>query len=153
MKTADNPAFLVVDGNNVIHAWPDLLALHRQRRGLGHNELCRRLRQYQDASDFRVVVVFDGRGGRFEEIREPGGLQIIYTGDGNTADDVIERLVARHGKRYRMTVATDDLAEQNLVASLGADICSAGLLRDMVNRESGRWREQLKRRDRFREAR
>lgn len=139
--TAENrPQFLIVDGNNILHAWDDLLALHRQRRGKAHVELCRRLRQFRDASDYRVVVVFDGRGDRIEEERETSGIQIVYTNGSNTADDVIERLVASYARRYRITVATDDGAEQNLVAVLGAEIWSARLMREELDRREGNWR-------------
>lgn len=135
--------FLIVDGNNIIHAWRDLEALHRQRRGLGHVELSRRLRQFRDQSEYRVVLVFDGRGGAREESREPGGLQIIYTDGGSTADDVIERLVARHAKKHRLVVATNDFAEQNLVSAMGAEVWSAETLRAEVDAVEGRWRDYL----------
>ena len=143
-STPSRPAFLVVDGNNIIHAWEDLLVLHRRRRGLGHVELCRRLRQYLDCADFRIVVVFDGRGSRREEEREPGGLQIIYTDGGNSADDVIERLVARNIKKYRIVVATDDFAEQNLVSSFGAEVWSARMLQSAVDGSEGDWRRYVR---------
>ncbi len=143
MSASGTPPFLLVDGNNVIHAWPDLLALHRRRRGLAHEELCRRLRRLRDGSDYRVVVVFDGRGERTEQIREPGGLQIVYTEGGNTADDVIERLAARYSKRYRIAVATDDGAEQNLVAAMGAEVWSSRRLGDEIERASQQWRDHL----------
>jgi uncharacterized protein len=134
MSSAATPAFLIVDGNNIIHAWSDLLALHRQRRGLAHVELCHRLRQFLDQSAFRVVVVFDGRGGQHSEERESGGLQVIYTSGGSSADVVIERLAARYAKKYRLAVATDDFAEQNLVTGFGAEVWSAQALRDAVER-------------------
>lgn len=142
--SSSRPAFLVVDGNNIIHAWEDLLALHRQRRGLAHGELCQRLRQYLDSSDFRIVVVFDGRGTRREEEREPGGLQIIYTDGGSTADDVIERLVAKNIKKFRIVVATDDFAEQNLVSSFGAEVWSAKMLQSVVDGSEGDWRRYVR---------
>lgn len=135
--------YLIVDGNNIIHAWRDLAALHQRRRGLAHVELCHRLRQFRDQSDYRVVLVFDGRGGRREEQREPGGLQIIYTDGGSTADDVIERLVSRHAATHRLVVATNDLAERNLVYAMGAEVWSAETLRTEMAGREGRWRDYL----------
>ena len=143
MNAEDRPQFLIVDGNNILHAWDDLLEMHRRRRGSAHVELCRRLRQFRDSSDYRVVAVFDGKGDRIEEEREPSGIQIVYTDGSNTADDVIERLVAKYAGQYRITVATDDNAEQNLVASLGAEVWSARLLREEVDRREGDWRRFL----------
>ena len=90
------PSFLLVDGNNIIHAWPDLLKLHRQSKGLAHQELIRQLQGYHDFTHDRVVVVFDGRGTKVEEERDSGGFQIFYTSSGLTADDVIERLALKY---------------------------------------------------------
>ena len=137
------PSFLIVDGNNIIHAWEDLHALHRQRRGLGHTELLRQLRQFHDVSDFRVVVVFDGKRGPLQEEREAGGFQVIYTDGGSTADDIIERLAARYAKRYRLVVATNDRAEQDLVIAFGAEVWTAAMLQTAVEGESGSWRRYL----------
>ncbi|MCB1077874.1 MAG: NYN domain-containing protein [Verrucomicrobiae bacterium] len=144
MNSPPSLAFLIVDGNNVIHAWSDLLELHRKRRGLAHLELCRRLREFNDQSDYRVVVVFDGKRSKFSEEREPGGFQIVYTDGASTADDVIERLAGKYAKQYRLVVATDDAAEQSLVSAMGAEVWSAQLLRDTIDRSSGNWRKWLK---------
>lgn len=132
--------YLLVDGNNIIHAWQELLALHDRKRGLGHAELRRRLRHFHDLSDYRVVVVFDGRAGRAEEEREPGGFHVIYTGGGSTADGVIERLVGKYAAVRRLIVATNDFAEQNLVSSLGAEIWSAETLKAEVEAAEDRWK-------------
>ncbi|MCB1063065.1 MAG: NYN domain-containing protein [Verrucomicrobiae bacterium] len=144
MSRSTAPTFLIVDGNNIIHAWPDLLVLHRKRRGLGHQELRRRLRDYHDLCDYRLVVVFDGKSGPQEEERDPSGFQVIYTDGASTADGVIERLTAKYAKKFRIIVATNDLAEQNVVASFGAETWSAELLRATIDRSEGRWRDYLK---------
>lgn len=143
MSRDQEEAWLLVDGNNIIHAWPDLLELHRKRRGLAHTELCRRLRLFGDDSDLRIAVIFDGKGNRIEEERESSGLQIIYTDSGSTADDVIERLARRYSGKNRILVATDDFAEQNMVSSFGAETMSSGALKDAIDRSEGSWRKRL----------
>ncbi len=140
------PSFLLVDGNNIIHAWPDLLALHRQRSGLAHQELIRRLNDYHDFAHVRVVVVFDGRGKKVNEERDPGGLQIFYTSSSLTADDVIERLALKYGKTYQLTVATNDVPEQDLVIAAGGEAISADGLRDRIERSEAQMKDWLKRR-------
>ena len=132
--------FLLIDGNNIIHAWDDLLVLHRRRRGLAHVELCRRLRAYHDGGDERVVVVFDGRRSEKQEEREQGGFQVIYTDGESTADDVIERLSAKYSGRFDLTVATDDIAEQQMVMSHEAHVMSAAGLRKLLEKAEGNWR-------------
>lgn len=133
---------LLVDGNNVIHAWPDLLELHRQRRGLAHTELCRRLTSYQDESGVRVVLVFDGRGAKVETESEKTGIQIFYTDSGRTADDVIEQLTAKYAGKYEILVATNDRAEQNSVASLGGEPMSAEWLQAELERSESAFRSE-----------
>ena len=129
-------SFLLVDGNNIIHAWPDLLDLHRCIPGSAHTELIRRLADFRDYSGERIVIVFDGRAAGTTEERPSSGLQVIYTSQSQTADDVIERLAIKYAGRYRITVATDDRAEQDLVVAAGGEALSADGLRQRI--EGGR---------------
>jgi len=142
------PSFLLVDGNNVIHAWPDLLARHRRRPGSAHEELVRRLETYRDWSGDRVVVVFDGRGTTLDEERRPDGLQIFYTSEGNTADDIIERLALKYAGIFDITVATDDRAEQDVVVAAGGEALSAAGLSDRLTSAERGMRDWLERRRR-----
>ena len=140
MSAEVKPRVLLVDGNNVIHAWPDLLAMHKRRRGLAHMELSHRLTAYQDQSDCRVVLVFDGRGDKVEAEKGEAGIQIFYTDSGSTADDVIERLTKKSAGKYEIIGATNDLAEQNAVASLGGEPMSADWLEAELARSDAAFR-------------
>jgi len=140
------PSFLLVDGNNIIHAWQDLLDLHRRSPGSAHRQLVKRLTCYQDFSGDRVVVVFDGRAGKTIEEREPGGIQVFYTGSDKTADDVIERLAVKYAATYRVTVATDDRAEQDGVVAAGGDAISSLSLHDRLVGSERRMSDWLERR-------
>ena len=40
------PSFLLVDGNNIIHAWPELLKQHQKHPGRAHRELIQALSDY-----------------------------------------------------------------------------------------------------------
>ncbi|MDF1861496.1 MAG: NYN domain-containing protein [Verrucomicrobiales bacterium] len=139
------PSFLLVDGNNIIHAWPDLLTLHRRRRGSAHPELIRRLGEHQDFSGDRVVVVFDGRGVTTTEERQAEGLQIFYTSASHTADDIIERLAIKYAAQYDITVATDDRAEQDIVVGAGGSVLSSDGLRDRLDAAERSMRDWIKR--------
>jgi len=140
------PSFLLVDGNNIIHAWADLLELHQQKKGLAHQALIRHLKEYGDFTGDRVVVVFDGRGRTVTDEREPGGLQIFYTSSSLTADDVIERLALKYGKTYQITVATNDIPEQDLVVSAGGVAISAERLRELVEKARSQMTDWLEKR-------
>jgi predicted RNA-binding protein with PIN domain len=124
--------FLIVDGHSVIFAWPELRKLHGRRMVLARDELIKTLTEYQDASGTRVVVVFDGKGAKPDEDSQPGGIQVFYSADGQTADSVVERLVAKYSGQHEITVATSDLLEQQTVNAFGADSISAEMLREWL---------------------
>lgn len=123
---------LIVDGHSIIFAWPEMRKLHVRRSALARDALVRRLTEYQDFSGVHVVAVFDGKGAKSNEQTEPGGVQIFYSGTGQTADDIIERLVAIYGKEHDITVATDDLMEQQTAVSFGALCVSSDGLKAMM---------------------
>lgn len=139
-------SFLLVDGNNIVYAWEDLLDLHRTHPGSAHRELIGRLTAYQDFSDDRVVVAFDGRSGEVTEEREPGGLQVFYSGGSKTADDVVERLAIKYASKYRITVATNDLAIQDAVVAAGGEAISAEALRHRLDSARSSMEDWLERR-------
>ena len=95
----------------------------------------------------RVVLVFDGRNERMEnqESRDEHEVQIFYSDSSHTADDIIERLSAKYADRYRITVATDDLAEQSMVYSLGAEVISSQGLRQCLENTEGVMEDWLNR--------
>ncbi|HEX4083655.1 MAG TPA: NYN domain-containing protein [Chthoniobacteraceae bacterium] len=116
---------LIVDGHSVIFAWPEMRKLHERRTGLAREAVIKALTAYQDASGIHVVAVFDGKGARANEATEPGGIQIFYSGVDQTADDIIERLVAKYSERHEITVVTSDRLEQITVSTFGATFMSA----------------------------
>ncbi|MBA3273563.1 MAG: NYN domain-containing protein [Chthoniobacterales bacterium] len=132
------PDFLIVDGHSVIFAWPELLELHQRRTSLARDSLARMLRDYQDWTGVRVVVVFDGRGSDVGAIAEPGDIQIFYSRAGQTADAIIERLASKYGSQCRLLVATNDYLEQETAAACGAECLSAKGLRGLLEEARGR---------------
>ncbi len=123
---------LIVDAHSVIFAWPELRKLHQRRMVLAREELIKILTHYQDASGVQVIVVFDGQGGKHSEHSEPGGIQVFYSATGQTADQIIEQLVAKYGKNHDITVATSDSMERQTVTSFGAYNVSTDGLRELV---------------------
>lgn len=124
--------YLLVDGHSVIFAWPELRALHERRTALARDELVKRLMAYQDASGVRVVAVFDGKGAKATEDSTPGGIQIFYSGTGQTADSIVERLAAKYSGDHEITVATSDHLEQQTVSAFGAVPISVEVLREYL---------------------
>lgn len=124
--------YLLVDGHSIIFAWPELRQLHERRTSLAREALSRQLRDYQDWTGVRVVVVFDGRGAVISKEAEPGEIQVFYSRAGQTADSIIERLASKYAERFRLLVATGDYLEQETASACGAETVSPEGLRDLL---------------------
>ena len=113
---------LLVDGANLLHAWPDLRALINRDRGAARSQLVQRLGVIHDAEQTRVTVVFDGRGEELVVERPSGHVtfSVLYTPSALTADDVIEQLVGRAADASLCHVATGDQAERQTIEAAGA---------------------------------
>ena len=129
---------LIVDGYNIIHAWPELSPLIRGGRGEeARRRLVAALGEYAAASGEHVTVVFDAHGR--ERDRGAGeridGITVVYGSRNQSADHVIERRVSiasRHGDAGLVTVATSDRLQRDMVMAMGASVVGASALRDWV---------------------
>lgn len=124
--------YLIVDGHSVIFAWPDLRKLHNRRPSLAREALIKRLRNFQDWTGERVVIVFDGQGPRIGGTAEPHDVQVFFARRGQSADAVIERLACKYASRFEVTVATSDVLEMETVNACGAACISPADLRELV---------------------
>lgn len=131
-------SYLIVDGHSIVFAWPELRKLQDRRPSLAREALIKQLRDYQDWSGKKVVVVFDGQGSRVTETRTPHDVQIFYARRGQSADAIIERLASKYASRFDVTVATSDLLEMETVNACGAACVSPEDLRELI--ESARKR-------------
>jgi predicted RNA-binding protein with PIN domain len=125
--------YLIVDGHSIIFAWPELRKLHGRRSSLAREALSKRLRDYQDWTGVRVVVVFDGKGRKISTTSEPGEVQIFYSRTGQSADSIIERLASKYAKRFELIVATSDSMEAETVQACGAEWISPEALRGLIS--------------------
>jgi predicted RNA-binding protein with PIN domain len=115
----------MVDGANVMHAWPELRRLLPRQRNVAREQLVERLQALHDSGLAQVQVVFDGRGPETVVESRPGNppLIVVHTATGQTADDVIEQLVAQAKDPGNCTVATADrLVRQTIEAAGGSAI-------------------------------
>ncbi|MFD0895047.1 NYN domain-containing protein [Luteolibacter ambystomatis] len=125
---------LIVDGHSAIFAIPRFAGLHRgPTRYLARLELVKWLQRFGDASEWKVVVVFDGK--QAERGIEGGteeGILILYSRNGETADSVIERLAARFGARDQVKVASDDRMVLLTASAFGAETMRIAALEILV---------------------
>ena len=119
--------WVIVDGYSVLHAWPQLRKLGGRSLEQRRAALVRVLERYGDHAGRRVTVVFDGYAAKHKpELTErPGGVEVVFSPKGKTADEVIERTVAQTGHRAGITVVTSDNVERQIVETLGAMTVSA----------------------------
>ena len=102
--------YLIVDGYNVIFAWPELKALAKERLDLAREKLMDTLSNYCGFTKTELVLVFDA----YRTPSQPGkhgdyhNIHVVYTEDGETADAYIERLANDIGKNYAVRVVTSD---------------------------------------------
>lgn len=113
---------LIVDGYNMIGAWPQLRELKEANLELARDRLIEMLANYQAYSGYQTIVVFDahqvpGLGGKYHQYK----LEILYTKEKETADECIERLAKQLQKsRRNIIVATSDLVQQHVAFGAGA---------------------------------
>jgi len=142
---------LLIDGSNIMHAWPELSALLPGDRAAARSRLSQAVRVVHDAEQVRVTVVFDGRGSALT-VEQPAGpptFAHIYTPAGTTADDVIAQLVGQAREPSACLVATDDRGERQAVEALGATCLSSADLASWVKRAEQR--QQVRLQDRRRD--
>lgn len=105
---------LIVDGYNMIFAWPELRDTAKSDLDAARRRLCDLLSSFAGFQKHRLVVVFDGykvQGGTGEKTNFHN-IQVVYTRQNETADAYIESLVAQIGHNYDVRVATSDALVQ-----------------------------------------
>ncbi len=80
-----------------------------------------------------MTVVFDGlrAGGDFSTTRREGGVEVIYSRRGQTADEIIKRMVEEAPHPRDIMVASSDREIADFVKSQGASVTGA---RSLANR-------------------
>jgi len=117
-------ARILIDGYSLLHAWPEIAPGRARHSEAARDELIKKLRQYRDASHTPITIVFDGTGSKLparrqDQVQSTPELEILYSGSGQTADDVIERVAHRLNAYGEALVVTDDYAERDTVINFG----------------------------------
>jgi len=80
------------------------------------------LTRYGDAIRTPITVIFDGAGAvgpRSADARSAPEMEVLYSGPGQTADQLIERVAHRLTAFGDVLVVTDDHAERDTITSMG----------------------------------
>ena len=132
--------YLIVDGYNIIGAWPELQDLKEENLEHARERLIEMLSVHAALSKRKVILVFDAyqvkhNNGSRETIQ---GIEVIYTKENVTADMAIERLTAQIPKHQKVFVATSDRLQQETIWGKGAFRISAKELKrelDLTEKE------------------
>lgn len=114
------PRYLIVDGYNVLGAMG--LPPHRVVENGDHHreEFIVRVGLYGQRLRSPITLVFDAwqQTGRARQVNHRAGVTVIYTGQGEQADQVIQEFIRTHGKET--AVVSSDLEVINVAKAFGA---------------------------------
>jgi predicted RNA-binding protein with PIN domain len=112
---------ILVDGYSLLHGWPELAPGRPRHSAAARDELVQRLTLYQDAAGTPITIFFDGAGARSGNAAASSRpeLEVLYSRNGQTADQMIERAAHRFSPYGEVLAVTDDYAERDTVIALG----------------------------------
>jgi len=106
----------LIDGNNLLGR----LAPHELRTREGRDGLVVKLLAFQKVTHTRILLVFDGNPERERtEVPVNPKFTILYPGEGQSADDVIEDVISRLTDRRRFFVVSSDRAVREFAKASG----------------------------------
>jgi predicted RNA-binding protein with PIN domain len=117
---------ILVDGYSLLHNWAELAPGKPRHSAAARDELIRILTLYRDAIGTPITVFFDGSGPARgpSELTSTPDMEILFSRDGKTADDLIERAAHRFQPYGEVMAVTDDHAERDIVIGLGGTAAS-----------------------------
>jgi len=132
---------VIVDGYNVVHAWPELKRLlSGASLEAARDRLVERLSVFGMVVGADVTVVFDAHHSTARTNSEEmvDGVRVLFTRKGHSADHVIERMAYEASQAGDiLTVATSDRFQRDLVRGMGGAVISAlELERRVIDAES-----------------
>ncbi|MBE3570510.1 MAG: NYN domain-containing protein [Bacillales bacterium] len=113
---------LLVDGYNIIGAWPELQELKKKDLAAARDHLIEKMAEYQGYSGFKVIVVFDAHYVKGVEKRYQNyQVDVVFTRENESADEWIEKkAIELTNIRNQVYVATSDYTEQWAIFGQGA---------------------------------
>ncbi|MCB2360708.1 NYN domain-containing protein [Clostridium estertheticum] len=113
---------LFVDGYNVINSWPSLKKVKEYSYESSRVQLIGILQNYVAFKGYKIVIVFDAQlvKGSIQKKERQGNLVVVFTKEGETADNYIEKMVNDIGRNTEVCVITSDSLEQQIAFQRGA---------------------------------
>ena len=113
---------IFVDGYNVINSWPNLKKTKDFSYESSRLQLIGDLQNYSGFKGYKMYIVFDAQlvKGSLQKQEKQGNLFVVFTKEGETADEYIERMVNNIGRKSEVCVVTSDSLEQQVAFQRGA---------------------------------
>ena len=136
---------LIVDGYNIIFAWPELSALKDVKLEDARDLLVSILADYAAMTRQKVTVVFDSHRRPDAEASQQtvSGVEVVYSGRKTSADHVIEKLLFEAKSSDEVTVATSDALQRDLALGRQIKTVSALTLKREVDAVLSRRDQQM----------
>jgi predicted RNA-binding protein with PIN domain len=119
--------YLLIDGYNIIYAWPALLELSKNSFDAARGKLQDMISNYQGFRKTNIIIVYDAykvKGNTGSRLKYHN-IDIIFTKEAETADQYIEKITKEIAKVAKIRVATSDFMEQLIILGNGATRISA----------------------------
>ena len=113
---------ILIDGYNIIFAWDKLRSEAASSLADARDKLLDILADYQGTAGHDVTVVFDAHKVKDSpgNVESVAGISVVYTKEGETADNLIESLCAALSRSAVVRVVTSDYTEQIVSFGRGA---------------------------------
>ena len=134
---------ILIDGYNLIRQSTAFRRLDRLNLEAGRNALIHSLAAYKKQMGHRVTVVFDAREGGFltEERDRHCGIRCLYSRKGETADDLIKRMIEVRKEEFVVVTSDRDIADfasRRGVAAIASPVFESRLQRAETARNGDR---------------
>ncbi len=112
---------IIIDGYNLIRRSRELARVDSRDLEAGRMALIKLLAAYKKVKGHRITVVFDGAGGPVGASRRDRqrGIDIRFSGPGQTADSLIKAMVKHKGER--LLVVSSDREVAGFAEGAGAE--------------------------------
>ncbi|MGN1399098.1 MAG: NYN domain-containing protein [Erysipelotrichaceae bacterium] len=133
-KTEHKPKMLIVDGYNILFSYQKVKPFLQDNLDGARDILINDIASLAGYQGYKTYIIFDAYrlNDNLGKQIKMGDTTVVYTRENQNADSFIEKMVHENIKSYQITVATSDMAVQNMVLGDGAIRMSANQLQQML---------------------
>lgn len=136
---------LIVDGHSAILTTAWLAEIHASHQESGRASLVKEMAEFQNLTDFHVVIIFDGKGsGRDKQGGNEKDPLVMFSRANETADRVIERIAVQQSRKYDVQVASNDRMVLDSCSVSGAHVMSVKGMWEMIDNTTQRFKKGMR---------